>query len=444
MLALILCAFPLSPLPSFANGSPDDSNSSNNTDTKTNAGDPPPNNQQLVDGAAGAMNNAVESSAAGAAANAKAVDEESDANGQEAAQDTAKKNKSNGSKMSTMLGIGLLAAGGIMLATGQMKIASGTATMKSNAGNPPMLKQGEQEIATGGTLTKMGLFTMAGGGAALLAGQMMAQDAGANSNFKNDLGNLGDFDPNDTFNVGDGTPGSVNDPNGGSGIRGGGKSGNSSNPAIDINPEDLRNGTLGEILDKFEADTGLSRDDFARGVQAGISPAELLQGQGGLTKKELEAGIAAAEAASDFGGASGLGGSMFEAAQEAGLGDLAKELQANLDGSGDSTVDYDAGSGRGLATGGKPAPKKFDFNSLKSSKPVKKVYDPTKVDFADLSEQVRNQLIKEGRSGKSLFDMVSHQYRKKTPLLFGRDPDQILEGKFNPDRFDDEDVFNEI
>lgn len=402
------------------------------TDTSTTSEDPP-EEQSPVNDAANFLNSA-QGEAMKAAARAAEQQDSTEVDSQEKAQENATSNKSGGAKMANLLGMGLMAAGGIMLATGQAMQAS-----------PPTAAQGA-------TLSKLGLYTLAGGAASMLVGMMMGKDAGKSANYDTNLGDLSNFsgdggttfDPN-TFGGG-GSGGGSNGVNSGANptatLAGPGSSGSS----IDFSPDDLRNGTLGQIFDKFEAETGISRDDFANGIKNGISPAELLKGQGGLSQEQIQAGIDAATAANDFGnGSGGIGSSLLNAANEAGLGDLAAELAANLENNdGSGAVAYSK-SGRGLAsTEGKSEVKKFDFNSLADKKPMEKVFDAGSVDFSDLSEQVRNQLIKEGRSGKSLFEMVSTQYRKQTPIIFGEDPDKVFQGRLVPVGLGDGDTFEEI
>ncbi len=323
---------------------------------------------------------------------------------QRKAQEDARNNKQAGANAANMLGIGLMAAGTIMVIIG---------SNPPPGGNPAMLPPG--------------LFMIAGGLGAMMAGAAMNQNAGQNQGFANNLGSLAPPDPkvNPGFNVDNGT-----DP------RRGKFNSNRIGSSVAINSDDLRNGTLGEIFDKFEAETGLNRENFARSLLEGKSPSELLDGKvNDLTKEQLEKGIQAAQ--SNLLAGDGFQSELEELAKEAGL----DELYAKMN---DSNGTDFKGASRGLAGGSKKPVKKFDFNSLKEPSKVEQKFDLAKTDFDKLSDEVKAQLLKEGRVGISLFDMVARQYRKKTPLLFGQDPDVVFEGVYNLDKLDDEEVFNDL
>lgn len=299
-------------------------------------------------------------------------------NQQQAQMDAANKSKQGGD-MASLLGMGLMGAGAVMVAVGMAQ--------------PPPTGPNMALVAAG-------MFMIAGGVGSMMAGQKM--DNNSNRGYQN-AGNLGSIGTPDGLRTNTGT---ILNKDGSLGDRaGGGK--------LEIDTNALRNGKLGEIFDKFEAETGINRDDFAKGVASGLSPAELLQGQGGLTKEQYQNGIDNALASGGKG--SPLDGADIEKlAKDAGLDEL--YAAAN-----DGTVDFDgSGASRALAAkGGAGSESKFDFGKLGGAETAAAGAD--KVDISQLSEQVQKQLAKEGRTGLTLFQIVSSRYRKVTPMMFGED-----------------------
>lgn len=315
-------------------------------------------------------------------------------------QEEARNNKQGGAMAANMLGIGLIAAGTIMVIIGSIPPTAG--------GNPALLPPG--------------LFTLAGGMGAMMAGAAMGQNAGQNQNFANNLDSLNPDFPTVTpgFNVDDGTTtGDLNsaaiDPETGK-----------VDPSrvaskLGIDPEALRNGALGEIMDKFEAETGLNREEFARGLLAGKSPAELLDGKAnGLSKEQLEKGIAVAQGQIEAGG--GIQGELEKLAKDAGL----DELYGQVGDIGSAGNDYVA-SGGGLGGASQAGAQKTDLaNLLGISKKGKKL-DLGLGKAKELSLKDLNKFKAAAGGGArnlasrpdSLFSRVSRRYRKVSKLMLG-------------------------
>lgn len=299
---------------------------------------------------------------------------------QKAAQEQSKKKSGQGSQTAMILGGGLLAAGAIMLAMSSTQ---------------PQLK--------------VPAYVMLGGGAtAMLAGMMMGQNADKAGGNAGGLGSFTNLGPG-----GDPTGVPVNNRGGTSNTSGRTSSaelGGSTSASIALDPEALQNGKVGEIFDKFEAATGIKREDFARGINAGISPAELLQGIGGASKEEIQAGI---DSASSAGGGS-TASDLASLAAETGLSDLYAEAQSE-------GLDFTGGGGKGLnaATGASTAGAGFDFGKIGDT--GRAPAESSALIGEQFSEQVKAELARQGRSEQSIFQLITIRYRKLTPQLFGEE-----------------------
>ena len=294
--------------------------------------------------------------------------------------------------MANILGMALMAGGAVMVTVGTVPCAEG-------ACNWPLIAAG--------------VFTIAGGVGSMMAGQAMNKNA--DKGFQN-VGGLDSIGPLGTATTPT-TTGKMKvagdqSSNSAKGEEAIATAGNK----VDIDPDQLRNGKLGEIMDKFEAATGIKRDDFARGVAAGISPAELLKGVGGLSKDELQNAIDNAANTGGAGGGAIGAGDIEKLAKDMGLEDMSARAVKDEGG------DFGAGGGasRALASAGAAAGTPgFDFGKLGAAEatPPK----DTGLDMSLLSDEVKKQLAKEGRTGLTLFQIVSARYRKVTPMMFGQE-----------------------
>ena len=236
------------------------------------------------------------------------------AQNQKDAQQSAAKGSEKGGMMANILGMALMAGGAVMVTVGTVPCAEG-------ACNWPLIAAG--------------VFTIAGGVGSMMAGQAMNKNA--DKGFQN-VGGLDSIGPLGTATTPT-TTGKMNvagdqSSNSAKGEEAIATAGNK----VDIDPDQLRNGKLGEIMDKFEAATGIKRDDFARGVAAGISPAELLKGVGGLSKDELQNAIDNAANTGGAGGGAIGAGDIEKLAKDMGLEDMyAKAVN-------DEGVDFGAGA----------------------------------------------------------------------------------------------------
>ena len=307
-----------------------------------------------------------------------------------AQEDTAKKNKSSG-QTASLLGMALAAGGAVMV----------TYALSQPQTNVPLLVAG--------------LFTIAGGMGSMMAANAMNKTGDAASANVGNLGSIG------TGLGGTGTNGSGLKANAGSIINPDGSLGNRSDGAttgnsIAINSDDLKNGKVGEIFDKFEAQTGIKREDFARGLESGKSPSELLKGLGGLSQEQLEEGMKNAIASNGSGGSLGAG-DIENIAKEMGLSDLYAEAKE------DGGLDFSGGGGASRNAGSAASNPLANLagNIGTTTAPSLLVDDSGKIDLNNLSAEVRKQLEKEGRTGQSLFQMVTQRYRKVTPMLFGEE-----------------------
>lgn len=319
---------------------------------------------------------------------------------QKKAQEDARDNKQSGANAANMLGIGLIAAGTIMVIIG---------SIPPPGGNPALLPPG--------------LFMVAGGLGAMMAGAAMNANANQNQGFATNLDSLAPINPGVTpgFNVDDGTAqGNLNqsavDPNTGK------IDPSRVTNSVELNPDDLRSGTLGEIFDTFEAKTGLNRDDFARGLLAGKTPAELLDGKAnGLTKEQLQKGIDAAQ--SNILTGDGLNSELEKLAKEAGLDDLYANMKK-----GDGTDFSGGGSGASLAGGG-AAPKPVDLAGILGTKGKgkdgKAGADGKSFSMDDLKNLEPPNLDRSIASQDSIFAMVSRRYQKVSKVMLGFIPNGL-------------------
>ncbi len=307
-------------------------------------------------------------------------------NNQDNTQEDNQDLNNNGANQSTMLGMAAIAAGMAMVAAGMALLPS-----------PPTTPAGVALIAAGMALIAAGM-------AALAAAKKMNNNANKSGYNAYKMDNLnpyqstisGDGDGKNgtgTSQLGDIKKVDVGD-------------GNSS--GIKIDPALLRNGKMDGIYGDLEQKTGLNRDEFADAMANGADPLSLLANSPALAGKP-SASQENLQKMMDDTMAKGNGPDANEMMNQLGLTN--EDLAVNAAGASRTpaatTPNVDAlfplsGDTKGGPTGGNPTDMK-------------------------LSPEVQAALDKNGIvHGRTIFQMVHSQYRKKTPLMFG-----IHEKKFD-------------
>ena len=315
---------------------------------------------------------------------------------QQGAQDQAQDTKNAGGAAAEKLGQILQLVGAIMVAVGTAQE------------NPPLVTKG--------------LYTLAGGLAASLVGSLMKGNASESGGNSQALDNLAALD----FTGGPGladlglTPGlDLGNTGGTSGVPGVGVGDGPGGASGAFDPDTLKDGAIGDLLAQFEAETGNDGTAFANSILNGDSIADTLAGATGIDASDIQAGIDAAKANADFSDASGgVGADLKELADGLGL----EELVAGID-SGTSFAGGAGAGGLNKGGGGSLEVSPFDFSQFKKTT-NDAYYDPESnknFDFNSFSDQVKRQLAKEGRTNKSLFQIVTGRYRVVTPVMLGLD-----------------------
>jgi hypothetical protein len=187
---------------------------------------------------------------------------------------------------------------------------------------------------------------------------------------------------------------------------------------IKIDPALARTGKSGEILNDFEQKTGIPADELVDGLNSGKSVADILGGKGkmGMSADEIQAGI-------DKANADGL---MSGDEVMAKIGVKPEDLAANTD----PTYGNGSGASRSPASTAPAA----DFNSLfgANAKDAGSGVIENKEKKLGLSPDVQAALDRNGITELSLFQMVSAQYKRKTPMLFGVPTKNSVSAPDNP------------
>jgi hypothetical protein len=279
---------------------------------------------------------------------------------QNAEQQTKDLNK-EGQQKSNMLGMLAIAAGMGMIAGGVAMNASS----KCRCAGIPL-------IIAGGLMVVSGML-------GLQAGKKMGQNADTASGLSQGLSNISTA-PLKGTKFGD-------------------------DAGFKVDPSLLRNDKAKSVLADLEKKTGIKPDDFIKGLEDGLTPAEML----GAQKKFGSADQIQALIDKNTANASPL--SQGEVMDKLGMTD------GDLQGLGDDANAYAVGGGGG---GAKKAEAGADLASLLGGGNSAASGDGS-VNLANgkLSDDVQNALDKNGITGRTVFDMVRSQYKKKTPMLFG-------------------------
>ncbi len=301
-------------------------------------------------------------------------------------EDTDDLNK-NGANKSSALGMAAIAAGMAMVAAGMALLAS-----------PPTVPAGMALIAAGMALIAAGMAALAA------AGKMNdnANKAGYNA-YKMD--NLNDpyrstiSTDSGTITTGSSNLGDVKKVDLGDGNTSG----------IKIDPALMRSGKLDSIFADMEKNTGLNRDDLANGLANGGNPLSMLSNSPALAGKSI-------------GSEANLNKMMDDTMAKGNLpsGDEVMN-QLGLSDSDLGTVVNPGGGRSPNATAGSP--------NIDSLFPVsgKETSGASGGDPGmKISPEVQAALDRNGITGRTIFEMVHSQYRKKTPLMFG-----VQEKKFD-------------
>lgn len=290
-------------------------------------------------------------------------------------QDTSNLNK-QGDSSATGLGLAAIAAGIAMMAAGAAMMSS-----------PPTVPAGAALMAAGALLLAAGMAALAAAGKMRNNGNQAANNAygldrmpesGVSPPIKN-------------------AQGAEVDNTGGSGIK--------------IDPALARNGKTSDILADFEKKTGLSRDDLIDGLNAGKSPIEIMAGAPKVKMSESD---------------------LQKAFDKAVANNEALSSKDVMDKLGMTPEDL-AGSGQYSQAGGgdrKPnSTSTTDFDALFGAKNAGDLQPTGGVNMSggtSLSPELQAALDRNGITGRSIFEMVRSQYKKKTPLMFGVKKEQAL------------------
>jgi hypothetical protein len=286
--------------------------------------------------------------------------------GQNSAQQNAAKSKQGGADMTKIMGIAQGAIGAYMIKIG----------IAANAADQVSHSAGNMEILMGGMMLLQAAMS-------LQASKEMQTDANLGNTYKDDL-KSGITPITGTDRPGGGT--------------------------IGIDPVALRSGPVGAVMDKIETASGLSRDDIAKALEAGIPPADIF--------KNSKLGVSG----SDINKAMSDGQSMM-ASNPGAIDALNKKYGLDgLTGSSSSTgSSYAEAAGGGSKSASASSGSNLDdfLNGLKPKDDGLGVASlGTGLD--KLSPEVKASLAKNGITDKSLFQMVTTQYKKNMPMILGQ------------------------
>lgn len=288
-------------------------------------------------------------------------------------KDTKQLNDS-GAQQSQMLGM-------MGIAMGMAMVAAGMAMQPPNMG-----------------LIMAGLLAIMMGMQALKAAAQMKKNANT-AGYRGS--NLTGLNPGPTVsNIGNGTGMSSNSDTGANGDSSG----------IKIDPALLRDGKANSIFTDFESKTGLNRDDLAASLAAGGNPLDMLANSPALAGKTSAGDLAKLmDSAKSSQGADS--GNLMDK-----LGLTPEEL-AKMSGG-----EYTANLGGGGRTPNSTGASSFDFAGgagATASDPNGGNANASKGNELGMSADVLAALSKNGVTDQTIFQMVSNQYKKKTPVLFG-------------------------
>lgn len=279
-------------------------------------------------------------------------------------QNDAKNENDDGSQQSSMLGMMAIAAGTAMMATGAAMMSS-----------PPSASAGAALMAAGAALLAAGMAGMA-------AAAQMAKNAGTAGGYQNNLETI------------------TTSPVGGKDTPG----------KIKIDPSLLRDPKAEAIFSDLKNKTGLSVEDLAKGLNDGKSIGEMIAKKGGVSADKINAAIA---------NASPLGSQ--EAMEKLGLTPEELAAMAKNASQGEDSYAQTGASDRKPASA---ANTNYDALFGAGSKDQTGAGTFASLDGTKVSQEVQEALDRKGLTGKSIFEMVHTQYKRKTPMMFG-----VQEGK---------------
>lgn len=292
---------------------------------------------------------------------------------QNQAQQNTERENEQGSNQSSMLGMMAIAAGTAMMAAGAAMMA-----------NPPTAAAGAALMAAGAAMLAAGMMGMAA------AGQMAnnAGKAGYNS------GTMSNISQTPVSGVGKTNPG-----------------------IIKIDPSLMRDPKAAQIFDDLKNKTGLSAEDLAAGLNDGKSIGEMLAKKTGVSAEKIDGMIANATPMSGAEAMSKLGLTPEELAAMAKNGSLGDDANSYAQAGGGDRKTASANS--------------FDGMFAKNDTTGASVAGGVGLD-GKLSPEVQAALDKEGITSRTIFDMVSTQYKRKTPMMFGVQQKAMPTGDKNP------------
>lgn len=274
------------------------------------------------------------------------------------AQQNTEKENTDGANQASSLGTMAIAAGAAMMAAGAAMMA-----------NPPT--------------APAGAALMAAGAAMLLSGMQAMQAAGKMANNANKAG----YNTNTMQDLTKSTPGM------------------GSTGTVKIDPSLARDPKAAQIFDDLKQKTGLSAEDLANGLNSGKSIGDLLAAKTGVSADKLDGMVAGATPLSSADAMSKLGLSAE---------DLAAMAKNNSMGEDGNAYAQGAGSGSGRSTASNPLDGMFGAGKDSGASVAGGVGLDGK-----LSPDVQAALDKNGITSRTIFQMVTTQYKKKTPMMFG-------------------------
>jgi hypothetical protein len=170
---------------------------------------------------------------------------------------------------------------------------------------------------------------------------------------------------------------------------------------IKIDDSFMKDDKVGKILDDVEKGLGIPKDELVKALDNGVDPFDLLAAKG-VPRKILDEARAKGEAAVENG-----------AKPDPEKYGVLAEIVAG---------EYGAGGGGGgaaspMANTGMPSFDDLLGGVTKQEEELKGAgVDVTKI---GLNPDVQKALDKAGVTDKTIFQMVSHQYRDRTPFMFG-------------------------
>lgn len=276
------------------------------------------------------------------------------------AQENTQKENTDGANQASSLGTMAIAAGAAMMAAGAAMMA-----------NPPTAPAGAALMAAGAAMLLSGMQAMQA------AGKMAknANKAGYNANTMQDLTKS--------------TPGMGN------------------TGSVKIDPSLARDPKAAQIFDDLKQKTGLTAEDLANGLNNGKSIGDLLAGKTGVSADKLDGMVASATPLSSADAMSKLGLSAEDLAAMAKNNSMGEDANAYAQGAG-------SGSGSGRSTASNPLDGMFGAGKDGGAAVVGGIGLDGK-----LSPEVQAALDKNGITSRTIFEMVTTQYKKKTPMMFG-------------------------